>query len=432
MSIFNLSSKNKNSFLHILGLVSIFFLCFLVMALRRPDIILNAQFWAEDGRVWFAEAYNHGVLASLLKPQNGYFQTISRLVLGFATFFPLEYVPIISNICALFFRAILIVFLFSSRFSWVGIFAKISILIYFLLMPGLDEVHANITNTHWYLALYLLMIIVADDASTGFWKIHDMLFLILSSLSGPFVLFIVPCLIYKYYYQLSIDKELRVKPFLDKLSNPFFILLFLLMVVQLLAVLSITEGDRSLTRLGASYTLFVHIVVSRIFTGFISPSFGAWLWQHDIFSFIIFIVCIGIIFSVCFNKTEWRARVIVIFSSLMLAAALYKPMLSLSLPQWSLLESFDSGGRYFIITNLCWCSLLIFFIQKYFRKYSRILFTLFFIGFMAISVSYFKIKPLPESHYAESISVFRNLQQGEKMDIPIAPGSTWFMTLIHK
>lgn len=30
---------------------------------RRPDAVTNAQFWAEDGKYWFAAAYNHGAQA---------------------------------------------------------------------------------------------------------------------------------------------------------------------------------------------------------------------------------------------------------------------------------------------------------------------------------------------------------------------------------
>ncbi len=34
---------------------------------RRSDAVLNPQFYAEDGRVWFAEAYHNGGWGSLLK-----------------------------------------------------------------------------------------------------------------------------------------------------------------------------------------------------------------------------------------------------------------------------------------------------------------------------------------------------------------------------
>jgi hypothetical protein len=51
-----------------------------VVIARRPDAVTNAQFWAEDGTIWFATAYDHGGFASLFVPYNGYLQTFSRLV----------------------------------------------------------------------------------------------------------------------------------------------------------------------------------------------------------------------------------------------------------------------------------------------------------------------------------------------------------------
>ncbi len=38
-----------------------------LLILRRPDAVLHAQFWAEDGVVWFADAYNFGALQALLR-----------------------------------------------------------------------------------------------------------------------------------------------------------------------------------------------------------------------------------------------------------------------------------------------------------------------------------------------------------------------------
>jgi len=46
---------------------------------RQPDAFLHAQFFAEDGKIWFADAYNNGWFTSLFKAQDGYFQTLPRL-----------------------------------------------------------------------------------------------------------------------------------------------------------------------------------------------------------------------------------------------------------------------------------------------------------------------------------------------------------------
>src|SRR3954469_13020568 len=50
-----------------------------ILFARRPDMVLNPQFWAEDGPVFFAQARIHGI-AALVEPYAGYFHTVLRLV----------------------------------------------------------------------------------------------------------------------------------------------------------------------------------------------------------------------------------------------------------------------------------------------------------------------------------------------------------------
>ncbi len=73
----------------------IFKIAFTIIISRRPDALLNAQFWAEDGQIWYANAYNQGILHSLFSPFNGYFQTTSRLTAALTQLFPLAWAPLI-------------------------------------------------------------------------------------------------------------------------------------------------------------------------------------------------------------------------------------------------------------------------------------------------------------------------------------------------
>ncbi|WP_215846321.1 hypothetical protein [Candidatus Pantoea bituminis] len=80
--------KEENSkYLSLPLLFGFMLIAFILFALRRPDIIMHAQPWAEDGRVWMAGIYNNGFWAFLILPQNGYYQTISRLTYGISIFF---------------------------------------------------------------------------------------------------------------------------------------------------------------------------------------------------------------------------------------------------------------------------------------------------------------------------------------------------------
>src|SRR3569833_3962060 len=62
-----------------------------MMIARRPDILSNAMFWAEDGAVYFADAFNRGALYSLFLPYAGTLQVFTRAIYGLETLLPLRY-----------------------------------------------------------------------------------------------------------------------------------------------------------------------------------------------------------------------------------------------------------------------------------------------------------------------------------------------------
>src|SRR5437660_10967570 len=80
--------------------VLVFPLCLLVVVSRRPDVVFHAQFWAEDGNRWYADAYHLGVIDSLLHPAAGYFQTLPRLAALIAVLLPFGMAPLILNCIA--------------------------------------------------------------------------------------------------------------------------------------------------------------------------------------------------------------------------------------------------------------------------------------------------------------------------------------------
>ena len=134
---------------------------FLIIFSRRPDAILNPQFWAEDGRVWYADAYNQGVIYSFFTPEAGYYQTISRLVAVFAQIFPLGYAPLFFNLAAIFVKILVVNFLLSSRLSNLipSLAGRMLLAFIYLAMPHSHETNANLTNAQWHLAMLSFLII---------------------------------------------------------------------------------------------------------------------------------------------------------------------------------------------------------------------------------------------------------------------------------
>src|SRR5262249_31253922 len=60
-------------------LAALFLLFAGLLLARRPEVITQPQFYAEDGADWFTAAHNSG-LASLLEPGPGYLTLFSRII----------------------------------------------------------------------------------------------------------------------------------------------------------------------------------------------------------------------------------------------------------------------------------------------------------------------------------------------------------------
>ena len=61
------STNLRNAFMMAL----VFAVSFVLIVMRRPDIVFNAQPWAEDGVVWINFIHNNGFLSTIFEPQNG-------------------------------------------------------------------------------------------------------------------------------------------------------------------------------------------------------------------------------------------------------------------------------------------------------------------------------------------------------------------------
>lgn len=394
----------------------VFLAACVLFALRRIDVFSNAQFWAEDGRFWFSQAYAYG-WKSLLMPMTGYFQTLPRLTMQIASLFPLEYVPLFSNIVALFFRGICVAFLFTTRFNFISISERVFIALYLVIMPGLSEVHCNITNTHWYLALYGLMIIVAKRPATIQWKMHDFFFLFLSGISGPFVLFLLPCFCVKFLF--SENKKAFV--FVNKEHAIPLVVCFGIQAITLL----LKEGARSSAPLGASVHTFVQIFSSRILAGFAydNPPVIWGLPPVILYLFTgLFVVWAGWIVW----KGGWREKVVLSFFLLLLVAALAKPMVDLVEPQWPHLQT--RGKRYFVPLNICFWALLVTSIRL--PQKAKIGIFSVLIAFILVE-NPFRLPPLPDTHYKAQVERFEECPVGKQFSFDILPVG-WTMELTKK
>ena len=396
---------------------AIFVIGVLLVIWRRPDVITYPQFWAEDG-LWYADAYGLGPSASLLLPHSSYFQTISRLTAAAAVFLPLASGPVFFNCAAIFFRVLPAIFILSSRLNGVLPTARSKFLAAFVLigLPQIAEVHSNITNSQWHMAMLSGLILIADAAPSAAWKIFDATMLILSGLSGPFVLILSPFAIIR----AGMTRSRRlILPILATAA------------IEAASVASTLANARFHHELGASLGQFIEIASGQVFVGALLGARGfAWLVRHDLWRTPL----VGLIFGSCltlvayaFWKADARLKLFWTYCFGVFGATLLQPAASTALPQWEVMAVPWLAGRYFFLPVVAFAGMVLWLSQKQNRLLIRAS-ACCLLAVMAIGIAAnWRLPPWPDLDFQHQAKKFEAAGAG-KFDFAILPVG-WTMTL---
>src|SRR6185312_2685963 len=175
-----LSTLKKTALMCVLSLIVFYF--------RRPELITNPQFWAEDIAVFYRDAYNQG-LASLFHSWAGVLQLFPRLVALIVVRVPIDHAPLRFNLASMLVMALPVFILWSDRtlFGKEGEFRKLVLTVLFVLMPNIGEIFGILTNTIWFLAVASVLVLTrTDKVSARRWLPFDVVVLLVAGLSGPF------------------------------------------------------------------------------------------------------------------------------------------------------------------------------------------------------------------------------------------------------
>lgn len=313
---------------------------------RRPDALLNPQFWAEDGAVWYPQAYESGV-RSLTFPQVGYLQTAPRIAAVLVQPLPLLWAPAIFNAIALVIQLLPAAFLVSRRFSRFRLSGRLLLAFLYLAAPNCGEVHVNITSSQWHLALLACLVVLAEPAASLGWRAFDLAVLLISGLSGPFAIPLAPIALALWWLKRDRARLLAAG------------VLSLGAAVQL-AVLLATIGERTHAPRGASLALLVHILGRHVFWGAVegaSHPFTTLVGHHLLlFSAAALAGVATLAYALWRGPLELRA--FILFSWIVLAASLMHPQVSVADPQWPVLAN-AAATRYWLFPMLAFFAALV-------------------------------------------------------------------------
>jgi hypothetical protein len=415
----HLKVKDTSGFSMKQYLVSIALFSLLIL-LRKPT--LHPQFWAEDGVWWYKEAYLSGV-DSLFAPKNGYLQTISRLAGLFSLNFEMLYAPLVFYLIALAAQVSPVAVFLSKRFDGLvpNIKLRLFICLCYVLIPNSWEVNMNITNAQWHLALLSFLLIVGREPRQAFLKTIDYAALIISGLSGPFSLFLFPIALFELYRQRTM--EAARKAFVVGAAA----------AVQLVLVSETMGATRSSAPLGASVDSFLQIVGNNILVGGILGKVETMgIIGSSMHALNYVIVPAGLtLMGIAVARGPVIYREFMFFAFAVIGCALIKPQVSLTEPQWPLLEGYGTGcNRYYVIPIIAWMVTLIvlsFNSGKITRSISRALIVLMLVVF---PVNFLYLKNRHPDFSAEAIA-FQNAKPGTEMDFQEDPPG-WHFVLTKK
>lgn len=147
----------------------------------------------EDGFIFISQAWGNGI-ECLWTPYQKYFHTLQRLVSLFTTLFPLDLAPYFFGFFSLLFHFAPVPLIISSRtdhYLGKSLLHKFLFALVYLLLPVASETYGTLTNIHWYLQIYGVLIFFALPSQNRLIKYIEYILIIICSLTGITFLFIM-------------------------------------------------------------------------------------------------------------------------------------------------------------------------------------------------------------------------------------------------
>lgn len=415
--------KSRKEYLGGYLLLFVVVAAFAIVVLRRPDAVLNPQFWAEDGKYWYAEAYNLGAIHSLLLPHTGYFQTISRLTAAFTMMFPLAWAPFIFISVAIIAKVLPVILILSSRFSSLIPSFRTRVLLPFiyLALPNSWEVHANLTNAQSHLALLAFMVIIAEPNDHLAWRLFDIVMILLAGLSTPASILLIP--IAARWWWIHRGKW------------PLIILITTCCcgLIQATSFLLTAQQTRILEPLGATPELFIRILSGQVFLAALigqkgyeqifSPS--GW---YTAFASVVAVLGLMVVVKALFKAPE-ELRLFIIFAAMMFGSALITPNLRATVPRWEASAWPGICGRYWFIPMIAFVTVLLWMTGKSCSRILRVFASLALVVMVVGIILDWRHHPFFDFQFREHARQFETAPKGAEVIIPINPPG-WSMRLI--
>ncbi|MDI2113682.1 hypothetical protein [Commensalibacter nepenthis] len=157
------------------------FLYVLFLFLRAPDILIQGRFWAEEGNIFYTNAYNMHPLHAFFVVYGGYINlgaSGATLITRFLHI-PLEYAPYVTTFIGFFFQILPIYLLLTAKDNWLAPFhVRLIATSLLLFVPESSEISLQSLHIQFHLTLACAFIafLKTDTRSQRWFKLTLLFF----------------------------------------------------------------------------------------------------------------------------------------------------------------------------------------------------------------------------------------------------------------
>ena len=374
-------------------------LCVLALYFKQPQAFHLPQFYAEEGQVFFADAYNDG-WQSMFYTANGYFHLVPRLFANLTLALGVPY----AHIPAVFVYGCLPIYFL----LWLKIFtrltlspvAKLFVALTTVLVPIGNEIFMNQTNIQWVMALIPIVIYCGEAPQRAWSRVLDYVLVVLCLFTGPYVLFLFPV----FAVAALVERQVRERSVLLAIG-----LIATIVCVGSLLDFGTVDRVRGDTRI-STYGWF-----QLVFRSYFFPVFSMWVDRAPPW-FVITLTTILPVLLVRLGRAVWRSKnrfaIIAFVTAFPLLAAMfvsYSRHPAMPSPYWAAIRNF-----YLPMVLLLWSMIAV----TRFEPRRTLAWSVAFAWFAA------QISFIPETRIINDMrwdKYSQRLYTGKAMMIPITP-----------
>lgn len=408
MAFFNKTHMSRENKL----LIGSFILSLLVLFYKRPDAFYYSQFWAEEGVVFFSEAYHQG-FGSLFNTCAGYFHLFPRLMacIAVSLSLPLHLVPF------LFCYSWLLVFFSLLYYIWKRLpysdVKRFFIATTVALIPLQSEIIMNLTNLQWMMVLFPIIIFSSDSVEKNKkWFFADLLIVLLSGFTGPNYTVLLPLFLFLIILQ---GRQL-------KNDSRRLILYLLFVAIGTLGVIALS-GHGNIDRTHGEFTLLNAGFIHYLFVQYWFLLLGKFALQPHIILMTIGVVIVLVYMLTLLVKIHKNN------SHLFPLIAFYTGLLFLATTliayrnEPSLLDPYYRGVRNFYIPALTFVWVFISVSKE--NRALRIALSVFILGLIMQTILFVKPFCFEDNHLMKYTD---KIHEQDTLSIPVNPEG-WYIRI---